>query len=158
MMKTLEELKTIVSETPYLQEFVDHYLICLLWSESVYLTDDENADPICADDYFSDWSIDNTGMQSILHDCISFWSQAKELIIDDVWFGSGDCVTQAGHDFCLTRNRHGVGFLDGDWDGATAKQLTVISRQLGVSSLYAYRVDDDDECNNGEGFALSVNN
>jgi hypothetical protein len=38
---------------------------------------------------------------------------------------------QAGHDFWLTRNRHGVGFWDGDWPSGAAGRLTVAAHEFG---------------------------
>ena len=41
-------------------------------------------------------------------DCLSFYSRICCYLSDDE-------IEQAGHDFWLTRNRHGAGFWDGDW-------------------------------------------
>ncbi len=46
----------------------------------------------------------------------------------------------AGHDFWLTRNRHGAGFWDGDYPEPAASQLTKASHNYGEVSLY---VGDD---------------
>ncbi len=43
---------------------------------------------------------------------------------------------QAGHDFWLTRNRHGAGFWDGDWEAGAAKRLTESSHIYGSVDLY----------------------
>jgi len=44
---------------------------------------------------------------------------------------------QAGHDLWLTRNRHGVGFWDGDWPEPFAAQATAYAHTLGETDLYA---------------------
>jgi hypothetical protein len=36
----------------------------------------------------------------------------------------GDEAERAGHDFWLTRNRHGAGFWDGDWPAAAGQAMT----------------------------------
>jgi hypothetical protein len=46
-------------------------------------------------------------------------------------FTRGTPEAQAGHDFWLTRNRHGVGFFDGDWPHGAAGRLTVASHEFG---------------------------
>lgn len=43
---------------------------------------------------------------------------------------------KAGHDFWLTRNGHGAGFWDGDWEEPAATILTEASRVFGEQSLY----------------------
>lgn len=48
--------------------------------------------------------------------------------------------SQAGHDFALTRNRHGSGFWDGDWPESTAILLTNSAHAFGEIDLY--RGDD----------------
>lgn len=45
----------------------------------------------------------------------------------------------AGHDFWLTRNGHGAGFWDGDWEGS-GDTLTAASKEYGSFDLY---VGDD---------------
>jgi hypothetical protein len=44
----------------------------------------------------------------MIADCQDFQTSFGELIVDD--------PSRAGHDFWLTRNGHGAGFWDGDWD------------------------------------------
>lgn len=42
----------------------------------------------------------------------------------------------AGHDFWLTRNGHGVGFWDGDWPEPYASQLTDAAKAFGSADAY----------------------
>ena len=44
---------------------------------------------------------------------------------------------QIMHDFWLTRNRHGAGFWDGDYEQDLGDKLTDISCSLGTIDLYA---------------------
>ncbi len=44
--------------------------------------------------------------------------------------------TQAGHDFWLTRNGHGAGFWDGDWDDGVGERLTAASKGYGEQDAY----------------------
>jgi len=52
----------------------------------------------------------------------------------------GHDVVKGCHDFWLTRNGHGAGFWDGDWDDETGKRLTTISKKYVEIDLY---VGDD---------------
>jgi hypothetical protein len=47
----------------------------------------------------------------------------------------GEPEAQAGHDFWLTRNRHGVGFWDGDWPSGAAGRLTVAAHEFGEYNI-----------------------
>ena len=65
-------------------------------------------------------------MVQIIEECKEFQTKAYEMIKDDIGL--------AGHDFWLTRNRHGAGFWDGDWkDG---DKLTEMSHDEGEIYLY----------------------
>lgn len=46
----------------------------------------------------------------------------------------------AMHDFWLTRNRHGAGFWDGDYEKADGEKLTELAHSFGEINLY---VGDD---------------
>ncbi len=48
--------------------------------------------------------------------------------------------SRCGHDFWLTRNRHGAGFWDGDYEEPDASTLTSASHSFGEVELY---VGDD---------------
>ena len=61
-------------------------------------------------------------------DCAAF----QEEHADDI----GSRFARAGHDFWLTRNRHGAGFWDGDWPSAIGRRLTDASHAYGSVDLY----------------------
>lgn len=71
-------------------------------------------------------------LEEFRRDCQSFWKDYWKLVKDN--------PGQAGHDFWLTRNGHGAGFLDGDWPEEDGKTLTDASRIYGSIDLY---VSDD---------------
>ena len=53
----------------------------------------------------------------------------------DHWVGMSptpgwDAWDQLGHDYILTRNHHGAGFWDGDWEKPMAEHLTKASQAL----------------------------
>ena len=78
--------------------------------------------------------LDDESRSAIWDDCVSFFNANKELI--------GDHYEQAGHDFWLTRNRHGTGFWDREevYGAEAAEALTEAAHAFGESHLL---LDDD---------------
>jgi hypothetical protein len=102
-----------------------------LWS-SVNQSDDDNGEPFDLD--YSIEDIDQDSLHKMRKDCDAFIEKCGALLddIDDA---------QAGHDFWLTRNRHGAGF----WDrglGDLGDKLTDIAHSFGEKDLY---IGDDDK-------------
>lgn len=111
-----------------LDDFVVSYLESALWSE----TDGDNAD----EPFDNNWSIDHFSVQALnqaITDCDTFRQRAGSLL-DNL---SADSL---GHDFWLTRNHHGAGFWDGDYDDRIGNELTVLSYEFG--ECYPYIGDD----------------
>ena len=50
-------------------------------------------------------------------------------------------MESVGHDFWLTRNGHGAGFWDGDYEKEIGIKLTELSQQFG--ECHAYVGDDN---------------
>jgi hypothetical protein len=59
-------------------------------------------------------------------DCRSFWRRVGYYVE-----AAGKTPKEAGHDFWLTRNGHGVGFWDGDWPAPWADILTKTAESYG---------------------------
>lgn len=57
-------------------------------------------------------------------DLNKFWKQAGKLL-------DGEDENQVAHDFWLTRNGHGAGFWDGDYEEEKGKKLTKIAEKFG---------------------------
>jgi hypothetical protein len=101
------------------------YIECLLWSSC-----DDQDEPLDKNYDISDLAPET--IEQIKKDCDAFIEKCGPLLddLDD---------SQSGHDFWLTRNRHGVGF----WDrglGETGEQLTKIAHSFG--ERWAYVGDD----------------
>lgn len=62
-------------------------------------------------------------LQSMINDCKKF-QEENALDLDHAYILQSYDASQAGHDFWLTRNGHGVGFWDRGLDD-TGKQLTI---------------------------------
>lgn len=99
-----------------LDSFTEAYIDCGYPLDEDYSTNDLSAE----------------ALRQIVEDCKAF----QDSNADDI----GPDSAQAGHDFWLTRNRHGAGFWDGDWDGDVGKRLTECSHAYGECYLY---VGDD---------------
>lgn len=84
-----------------------------------------------------DWSFDDlheSALRQIKEDCAAF--RAKDRVSEMI----DGCEDQAGHDFWLTRQRHGAGFWDGDWPDADGEYLTDVSHSFG--ECWPYKGDD----------------
>lgn len=144
-------------------DFTKAYVECALWSSSAELGDCEkcgeervSTDPSTerhscggrvsgTDCSFTDlaFDIENIApetLDAIVADCTRFQAENEELITEENSLRYGpDCHSasaRAGHDFWLTRNGHGAGFWDGDWEEATGIVLTKASERFGEVSLY----------------------
>lgn len=120
------------------QRFTDAYIECALWAS---LDDDDQ--PL--DEH--DGEISEETLTRVREDCAKFIEQTSSVLDAVEQTGvHGDTYAMAGHDFWLTRNGHGAGFWDGDWDveipGASdaGKVLTNAAHAFGGYDLY---VGDD---------------
>ena len=67
-------------------------------------------------------------LQQIVADCKKFQAENRLLIKDENCRYKRCTVEEyAGHDFWLTRNHHGCGFWDGDWQEEVGLALTAAS-------------------------------
>jgi hypothetical protein len=105
-------------------EFVESYLECSLWSST-----DDDGRPL--DDNYGVDDIDRETRKTAETECADFWRRHG-------WAMARD-VSRAGHDFWLTRNGHGAGFWDGQWN-ADGDRLTSAAKVYGSVDLY---VGDD---------------
>lgn len=113
-----------------------HAIHALLWSSSDgdhEGLEDFDASPELIAQVTADWD--------------SFRQQAEAMGFDAVEHrataisgNDGDEWDYAAHDFIFTRNRHGAGFWDGDWQQPWGDQLSKLSHQFGEVECY---VGDD---------------
>ena len=107
------------------KQFFDAYLTCAFWSSA-----DDDGTPL--DSGAFDESADLR--ETLRADAQRFYDQWS-----DYWDSAGIDDSQAGHDFWLTRNRHGAGFW-GRGLGQAGEVLTDACRYFGGVDLY---VGDD---------------
>lgn len=118
-----------------LTEFVEAYATAALWSST-----GDDGEPLDATKYTED--IAERTYQEMVEDCKDFIeSNASDLRDYANLQGNKQHSAEelAGHDFWLTRNRHGAGF----WDrglGELGKRLTEAAKVYGGVDLY---VGDD---------------
>ena len=112
--------------------FTRQYMETALWS-STDESDDRGGVPL--DKNYSISDISAKTRKDMIADCKQFQKVAAKAGIEL----DGPKETQAGHDFWLTRNRHGAGFMDGHWYMPIAGFLTDLSHSFGRVDLYVSR-------------------
>ena len=108
----------------HLDRFLDGYIECAFWSSVHYASEDAEGVPFDT----VDAELSDEARRQMREDCAAFIDANK----DDL---EGIDATQAGHDFWLTRNRHGAGF----WDrglGERGDRLTHAAHVYGECDLY----------------------
>jgi hypothetical protein len=92
------------------ERFIAAYIECAIFTGT-----GEDDKPLDRDYGPSD--IAASSLQSMRADCLRFIRE-QAAILDYVESAGehGDSYAAAGHDFWLTRNGHGAGFWDGDWE------------------------------------------
>lgn len=126
---TDEEVRTRLSD---LDEFTRAYIAAALWSTNDNSDEETGGDPFDAN--YGPSHIHPTTLARMVDDCRRFQRDHAETLAR-----CGGGLEQAGHDFWLTRNRHGVGFWDRRddvWDAAARDELTASSHRWGEIDLY----------------------
>ncbi len=118
-----------------LDSFTQAYFDAALWSSSDE-SDESGGEPLDKNYSISDFAPETR--DKMIADCEDF----QERFAEQLEAGDSD---RAGHDFWLTRNRHGAGFWDGDWPEPQATELTNGAREYGEFDLYLGDPDEDGE-------------
>jgi hypothetical protein len=116
----------ILPEDGDFTEFFDNYVITALWSSNDN-ADDNGGHPLDANYDVDD--IEAETRRQMITDCLSFLCANLQYILPSRY-------KEAGGDFWLTRNRHGAGFWDGQWEKDAAKALTDAAHNAGGYDLY----------------------
>ena len=113
-----------------LEEMLQSYVAAAIWSSTFQ---DEDECDIPMDSKYTDDDIHPETLTKMKQDCEKFLNEnAKDI---------GDRYDQAGHDFWLTRNGHGVGFWETpDWPEEPGERLTEAAKSFGECYLY---IDDN---------------
>lgn len=132
--------------TPATALFIKGFTTALLWSECVEIDNE-----YCSVDK-SGFELDNESKATIQKQCIKFIEENSQLLAEYATYivhNEYNAWERAGHDFALTRNRHGVGYWDRDYKDMVwnkdvsyiGEKLTVASHECGEMLLY---IGDDD--------------
>ncbi len=116
-------------------EFFSAYLETALWAS--YDVSYESGSVPLGDNY-STGDIVEECVATMRQDCQKFFDQNYD-VVEAAEFSYGPDYGRwgrVGHDFWLTRNRCGAGFLDGDYSDDAGEILTEASRQFGETDLY----------------------
>lgn len=103
--------------------------------EALYFTDTGEGDQPP-----DDAELSGETLKDLEADCRSWWRRfgcyVTTDLCADVGAAHGGPVSQAGHDFWLTRNGHGAGFWDGDWPEPYAAMFTNGAKSYGEFQTY----------------------
>ncbi len=130
-----------------LDDFTGQYLATALWAETVRL-------PMAEDDLVDGCMDVNEG--HVLHGIqegtpLDFLFNLDDFTDNAIGAAIADCTRfqeentndlrnedyeTAGHDFWLTRNGHGAGFWDGDYDEDKGKRLTDACKDFGECNIW----------------------
>lgn len=114
----------------------------------LYVESDDSGEPL--DKNYSVKDFDEKSLEKLYSDYQKFISMVEDLITEEVG-DSWECIddfydlmqpteNQTEYDYILTRNRHGAGFWDGDWDSRISWILTDAARSQEEITVY---VGDD---------------
>ena len=120
-----------------IEEFLDAYVTTALWSSNDESDPDTGGEPL--DQNYGPEDIEPETMERMRADCLAFLETCGELITDETCLRYGPdfgTIGHAGHDFWLTRNRHGAGFWDGDWRSDVETLLDDAAKAFGEVWLF----------------------
>ena len=122
-----------------MDQFTKAYIEAALWSTNDESTP-QGGEPM--DKNYSANDIAPEEIAKIEADCAKFQAENADDIANGCLIDHEECndIEYAGHDFWLTRNGHGCGFWDGDWEEAAGERLTASAKKFSAVDPY---VGDD---------------
>ncbi len=106
-----------------MDKFLRQYLETALWSST-----EMNDEGTPLDKNYSMQDFSDEALERANEDLEAFQLKAGVLL-------DGLDLTDVAHDFWLTRNGHGAGFWDGDYQEEIGEKLTKISKQFGECNI-----------------------
>ena len=116
-----------------LDKFTLAYIECALWASNDE-SDENGGEPLDANYSASDLAPET--LEAMKADCAAFQKAHAADIAAGPDGPDFDRYERAGHDFFLTRNHHGSGFWDGDYEEEVGERLTTASHAFGEVDLY----------------------
>ncbi len=113
-----------------LDKFTIAYIECMFWATNDESTT-EGGDPL--DENYGIDDIDPKSLVDIINDCRKFQAVHAGDILSENYPNDLPSSTDAhaGYDFWLTRNSHGAGFWDRDWEEGAGKRMGETSKRMG---------------------------
>jgi hypothetical protein len=112
-----------------LDPMTKQYLVTALWAELDQSDPNTGGNPL--DDNYCLNDFDPETVDNAIADCTEFRRRAGTLL-------DGLDLSTVGHDFWLTRQGHGAGFWDGDYEDSVGEALTKLSKEFGeIGEIYA---------------------
>lgn len=118
-----------------MDKFTQAYIAAAFWTET------SDGDDVPLDDSYGVEDLDPAALSGIVEDCNRFQTTHALLLKEAYESGRYYTEASAGHDFWLTRNRHGAGYWDRDLDDV-GESLSEAARLEGGRCLY---VGDDNK-------------
>ncbi len=117
----MQAVETVTDSLKRQSPMLAAYIQAALWSSA-----GDDGEPL--DKKYDCSGLSQECLVQFTEDCLNFQRDNE----DDI----GTELEQAGHDFWLTRNGHGAGFWDGDWQDEVGQRLTAASKAYGSCDLY----------------------
>lgn len=114
-----------------LTDYEQDYFTTALWVET-----SDKGEPLDSNYSFDDLAPET--VERARKDITEFVNEIERLGLDTSDHDSGQIM----HDFWLTRNGHGAGFWDGDYEEKLGEALTKLSKKFGYIHVY---VGDDNK-------------
>lgn len=114
-----------------LDDFTRAYIECALWS-STDESNEQGGDPLDQNYEIEDIALPT--LREMIRECREFQRYHRADFEAGGWSDE-----QAGHDFWLTRNRHGSGFWDRGLDSQAMQSLTNAAHVYGSVDLLVHR-------------------
>lgn len=129
-----------MSTDTQLDNFTLAYIECALWSTNDESDESGESGGVPLDENYSIDDLAPEALEAMIADCERFQKENAADIADGPDAPNYTASERAGYDFWLTRNGHGAGFWDGDWEEEAGERLTAASEAFGEFYLY---VGDD---------------
>ena len=113
-------------------EFANGYAETMLWANA-YRDGEDGCEPV--DALHDGVELSEKAEAALWQDSLDFLTPQVVRLINGATRRTGYSLSQAGHDFALTRNGQGAGFWDRDL-GLVGEALTKIARPCGERSLW----------------------
>lgn len=130
----MSKAKTAILDN--LDPFTRAYIEAALWSSYICDEDGNEIEPMDSNHGPEDIAV--TSLKRIISDCMEFQEDNNRDLLEADKLPHYD-MSHAGHDFWLTRNRHGAGYWDSGLGKEIGDRLTNAAHAWGEIHLHKFR-------------------